>query len=107
MDNSTVALALQSGSCRDPQVMRLLRMLHFVAAEWQFTYTSEHIAGSDNTLADAISRDQLSTAFSVQLLLELDQCQVSPSLRDLVQNGNLDCTSDTWTTQFLACLARA
>ena len=104
VDNSTVALALQSGSCRDPQVMRLLRMLHFVAAEHPFTYTSKHIPGTENSLADAISRNSLSTAFSVQPLLAQDPCPISSCLSALVQDDNIDWTSATWTTRFLACL---
>ena len=98
VDNSTVALALQSGSCRDPQVMRLLRLLHFVSAERQFTYTSQHIPGTENSLADAISRNSLSTAFSVQPLLAQDPCPISSCLSALVHArrqhrldvGNLD-----------------
>ena len=104
VDNSTVALALQSGSCRDPQVMRLLRMLHFVAAEHQFTYTSQHIPGTENCLTDAISRNSVSTAFSVQPLLAHDPCPISSCLSALVQDDNIDWTSAAWTTQFLACL---
>ena len=33
VDNSTVVAALRSGSCRDSEVMRLLRLLHFAAAD--------------------------------------------------------------------------
>ena len=45
--NNTVVSALRSGSCLDTQVMRLLRLLHFVAAERRFSYTSQHIPGSE------------------------------------------------------------
>ena len=92
VDNSTVTLALQSGSCRDPQVMRLLRLLHFVAAERQFTYTSQHIPGTENSLADAIFPNSLSAAFSVQPLLAQDPCPISSCLRALVQDDNIDWT---------------
>ena len=65
VDNSTVVAALRSGSCRDAEVMRLLRLLRFAAAELQFTFTSVHIPGSSSVVADALSRNQLSVAVSV------------------------------------------
>ena len=37
VDNNTVVSALRSGSGLDTQVMRLLRLLHFVAAERRFS----------------------------------------------------------------------
>ena len=57
--------ALCSGSCRDQQEMRLIRLLQFVAAELQFTFTAEHITGTENIVADAISRNLIATMFDV------------------------------------------
>ena len=70
LDNSTVVAALHRGTCRDPRVMQLLCMLHFVAAHYGVTFTSAHLPGRCNTLADAISRNQatLSALISSQLL---------------------------------------
>ena len=70
VDNNTVAAAVRSGSCRERRVMQLLRVLHFVAAKYQFTFTAEHILGSDNPVADAISRDSVPKAFSLSPQLE-------------------------------------
>ena len=67
VDNNTVAAAVRSGSCRERRVMQLLRVLHFVAAKYQFTFTAEHILGSDNPVADAISRDSVPKAFSLSI----------------------------------------
>ena len=103
VDNSTVASALQSGSCRDPMVMRTLRLLHFVAAEYQFSYSSRHILGACNCLADAISRNQSVTAFSMQPLLAPEPCPIPSSLSGLVEDFSLDWTSESWTKRFLGC----
>ena len=72
--------ALRSGSCRDAEVMQLLRLLHFAAAELQFTFTSVHIPGSSNVVADAQSSNHLSVAVSVS----------SASSRLLPHSLNLD-----------------
>ena len=40
VDNCTVVYVLRSGSCRDQQVMRLILLLHFAAAELNFTLPS-------------------------------------------------------------------
>ncbi len=65
VDNSTVVSALRSGSCRDQQVMRLIRLLHFLAAEVQFKLIAEHITGTENIVADAILLNLISTMFDV------------------------------------------
>ena len=107
VDNSTVVAALRSGSCRDAEVMRLLRLLHFAAAELQFTFTSVHIPGSSNVVADALSRNQLSVAVSVCPQLQPNSCHIPEPLIRLLQSFDLDWTSDAWRTQFLASLQRA
>ena len=71
-----VMSALRSGSCRDQQVMRLIQLLQFVAAELQFTFTAEHIQGTENMVADAISRNLIATMFDVCLQLSVVACQV-------------------------------
>lgn len=106
VDNMTVASALRSGSCQDTQVMHLLRLLHFVAAERHFSYTSQHIPGSDNELADAISRNLMSRAFSVQPWLAADPALIPAGLNSLLLDSHLDWTSAIWRRQFLACLPR-
>ena len=54
-DNQTVVSALAKSSSRDNIVMRLLRLLHFVAAFYSFTWVSMHIPGVSNVAADALS----------------------------------------------------
>ena len=58
-DNSAVVHTLNKGSCRDPELMHLVRCLAFLKAKFQFSLTASHFAGSRNVLADALSRDNL------------------------------------------------
>ena len=44
---------------RAPVLMRLVRLLSFTAASHNFTVTLEHIRGTDNSIADALSRFQV------------------------------------------------
>ena len=102
--DNTVASALRSGSCRDTQVVHWQRLLHFVAAKRQFSYTPQHIPGSQNVLADAISRNLLLCLFSLQAHLALNSESILPELKNLLQDDHLDWTSETWRLRFLACL---
>ena len=56
-DNSAVVFAINKGSAQDPQLMRLLCSLFFFSAAHNFTISACHIAGSRNSLADALSRN--------------------------------------------------
>ncbi len=53
--------ALSQTYCRDPYLMSLIRTILFTAAHHEFALKLVHIAGSDNTVADALSRGQIST----------------------------------------------
>ena len=101
-----VASTLRSGSCRDTQVMHLLRLLHFVAPEMRFSYTSQHIPGSEDVLADAISRNLMSRLFSLQPHLAPNSESIPPELKNLLQDDHLDWTSETRRLRFLVCLTQ-
>ena len=103
-DNSTVVAALQQGTCRDPRVMQLLCMLHFVAAHYSFTFTSAHLPGRCNTLADAISRNQANSSALMSSQLSQISHPVSSTIIDLVCDLEVDWTSDDWNSRLRACL---
>lgn len=44
---------------RDKEVVHLVRYLVFVAAKFQFRLHATHIPGIQNTVADALSRDNM------------------------------------------------
>ena len=57
-DNQSVCDTWCRGSSRSPKVMALVRMLYFCAAKFDINVMIVHIAGSNNTMADALSRFQ-------------------------------------------------
>ena len=86
--------------------MRLIRLLQFVAAELQFTFTAEHITDTENIVADAISRNLIATVFDVCPQLSVVACQVPEGWISLLEDKTGDWTS-RWRTQFLDCLKQA
>ena len=58
-DNMSITQAWARTSSRDPQIMRLIRILHLLAARGSFMVSLSHIKGVDNVIADALSRQQL------------------------------------------------
>ena len=97
-DNTTVVSALRQGTCREPGVMHLLRTLHFVAAFYNFTFTSAYLPGPSNSLADAISRN---VANLCTLFAQLDRCPLplAPALVELVLDRQADWTSGDWSSR--------
>lgn len=57
-DNSAVVEIWAKRSTKQPSIMALVRVLHFIAAKHEFHVTVQHIPGTNNTLADALSRLQ-------------------------------------------------
>ena len=84
-DNSTVVAAVKSGSSKDSQVMRLTRVLQFLAAKNSFVISARHVPGKANSVADTLSREKPSDEFlsSVQLRLEPDR--LPPELVAMLQ----------------------
>ena len=54
-DNQSVCDIWRKGSSRSQEVMALVRMLYFCAANFDINVMIVHIAGSNNTIADALS----------------------------------------------------
>lgn len=55
-DNLSIVYILQSGCSKNPDIMKLVRALFFIAARYQIEYTAKHIPGIMNTNADHLSR---------------------------------------------------
>ncbi len=56
-DNEAVVTVLNSGAAKDKSLARLLRCLFFIEAKFNFVATATHFPGVQNTLADALSRN--------------------------------------------------
>ena len=55
-DNQAAAHIINKGSTQHPSVMNELRTLFWLSAEYNFRITAEYLPGSENVLADAVSR---------------------------------------------------
>ena len=95
-DNQAVVAALASYSARDPPLVHLLRCLFFFEAYFDFEHAVEHVPGSDNGAADALSRNKVTSFLSL-----LPQANPSPSptpqpLMELLSDKSLVWTSPRW-----------
>ena len=57
-DNLMVVDIWAKGSTKSPEVMALVRLLYFCAACYDINVSVQHISGTENKIADAISRFQ-------------------------------------------------
>ena len=55
-DNEAVVHILVTRTSRTVDLMFLLRKLLLAAARFNFTFTAQHVSGTHNTIADALSR---------------------------------------------------
>ena len=56
-DNSAVVAVIKSGTPRSSDIMKLVRSLYHISVRHNFLVTAEHIPGTVNSIADAISRN--------------------------------------------------
>ena len=103
-DNIAVVFALNKGSAKYPQLMRLLRTLFFFSALHDFSISARHIAGSQNTAADALSRNNIPLFMSLQPHTQVAPSRIPQELQELVLNRSLHWTSPAWTKLFEATL---
>ncbi len=99
-DNTATVAAIQSGLFRDPSLRHLLRCLFFFAASWHFEYTSTHIPGSENAVADALSRDKAYILPQLAPSANLLPSSVPLSLQVLLFDTATAWTSPTWLESF-------
>lgn len=55
-DNECVVHVVNSGTCKSPAIMALVRALFFISAQHEFLVHCVYINTKDNTIADALSR---------------------------------------------------
>lgn len=63
-DNQAAVCVLNQRRAKDPLLSHMLRCLFFVSAKFQFDLSAQHIPGTVNTAADALSRNNLPLFFS-------------------------------------------
>lgn len=64
-DRMLVVAALTGGYCREESMAHMLRCSIFLEAKFDLTLSAVHVPGVENTLADAISRNNLDVFFDL------------------------------------------
>jgi hypothetical protein len=95
-DNAAVVMAVNRGSARDPSLSHLFRILALVTAILGIHTTAKHLPGTQNTSADALSRNKLPLFFSLNPQASPVPAIVPQELRSLVFNTQLQWTSPSW-----------
>lgn len=100
-DNEAVVAVLNKRTSKDSDLMHLLRCLTFFEAKFSFKTTAAHIAGSQNALADDLSRDKLSSFLQAGGYLSSSGESIPPQpLVDMLINNKPDWTSPAWRRMF-------
>ena len=89
---------LKCHTSKDQLLMHLLRCLAFYAAFYWFEFVAEHVAGVENTAADAISRNNI--PLFVPLCPQTPQVTVPQAVVDLLVIRRPDWGSHDWKKLF-------
>ena len=77
-DNLAITNIWSSGSSKCPKIMSLVRKMFFLAAKNNFTVNIKHIAGTNNSLADSLSRFQMSRFRQLAPMAEQQETEIPP-----------------------------
>ena len=99
-DNKAVVAVINSRSCKDGDMMHLLCSLFFFEAEFQFSMVAAHKPGSLNTLADALSRNNLPLFLQLSSQKVRDPTALPAPLLELLATQQPDWTSAIWREKF-------
>ena len=103
-DNEAVVTVIQRRHAKNHLLTDLLRCLFFYASIFNFHLSASHIPGIQNTVADAISRDNLGVLSS--LLPQATQVTVPPAVAEFLLYPPR-WGSPSWTEQFARSLHQA
>ena len=103
-DNEGAVAAINSGYSKVQGILHLLRCLFFFRAYYGIHIKAEHIPGSQNVLADAISRGNLQLLFSQVPGTSSGHTPVSQEVLSVLMEQKVDWTSASWCQQFRNCL---
>ena len=106
-DNAAVVAVINSGWCRDKPMMQLMRCLFFYAAHFHFTLSAQHTPGATNTLADALSRNNINRFRSLCPQASPHPTPVPQEALQLAHTNAPDWTSESWSQQFTSSLTVA
>ncbi len=99
-DNTAVVAIVNSSTSRNPQAMNLVRCLSFLAATHEFQISAVHLRGIHNTLADALSRNNLPLFHSLHPQANRDAAPIPMAALDLILLQEPDWTTKGWTSMW-------
>ena len=99
-DNRGVVELVNAGYSRVSQLMHMLRCLFFIRARFQMDVVVFHVPGVENTLADAISRNNLPLLFAQVPAAAYNRTEIPPQLVAMLVECQPDWTSRAWTRLF-------
>ena len=106
-DNTGAVTVANSGYSRAPRIMHLLHCLFFIRARFEFSLQAVYIEGTDNTLADAVSRNNRLFLDSQVFRSTYQRTPLPEELISLLVVEQADWTSEHWTQLFKNCLQPA
>jgi hypothetical protein len=98
---------LRAKTCKDSTIMHLLRCMHFLCATHDVRITATHIAGMNNGMADALSRDKLNLFFVSSPKAHRQPTTIPRELWDLVVAVQPDWLSADWRKKLSTFSVRA
>ena len=99
-DNQAAVQAVRNRSCRDPAMMHLLRCLFFIEAWFSFELMATYLPGRENTLADDLSRNRLSSFLSKAQHADRTTAQINKTIPGLLLQRE-GWTSHRWMLRFV------
>ena len=96
-DNSAVVSTVNRGTSKNQDTMHLARCLAFLTARFNINLVASHIRGVNNTLADALSRDNKSLFLTSHPQANREPSPIPEALLDLLVVTRPDWTSRHWT----------
>ena len=75
-DNQATVAILSAKSSKVPRIMNLIRLITFQTLRYNFNFTARHVPGVDNSIADSLSRFQMSRFRSLAPDASPDPCPI-------------------------------
>ena len=99
-DNTAVVAVINSGWCRDQQLMQLMHTSFFYAPYFHFSFSARHIPGAYNTSADALSCNNVTLFHSLNPQVSTIPTKCPPELLQITTLNSPDWTLHSWREAF-------
>ena len=97
-DNAATVSIVNRGTSHEKKAMHLARCLAFMKAKGEFELVASHIRGTDNSKADALSRNNLTKFRCLHPQAAHEPVDIPMALLDLLLVSKPDWTSRRWST---------